>query len=809
MFLVKGRQCAQEMLEQVRGSQLRSLFSLFALLLTPLFHLEASSTSGTTRAVLIDGIVTTGASSGSNTLDWELDEVFEGFAASVNWYMTWDDTNLYVGRMGGSNGEASILQVHADYSGSSTSNRAKDYDFTAPEASRMGGVNFAAYLKDSYHDYYTWASGAWVLGSVPLTPIFTQQGGTAHMELAIPWDAVTGGNGKPMNIRLVLYQVVPPGNCSPVYSFLYGESPWGTGLANDGPNMGVNDGIPTSPRQPGGCGVGQDTLTRWWGCYPVIGGVGSNGWMATQPTAGPDTTLCENATAYIMQGNPPPATAVGTWSVVSQPAGSGIVNFIDPHSPTTFVQNLNGLGTYTFVWDINYGGCPSLPDTMRITRLALPPIAQTGPSLILACDQDTATITANGPGQALGQWSLVSGQGAIISPNDSITALTNLGYGVNTFEWSIVAGGSCPASAAQLTVTRYAPIYADAGPDQALCATGTTTMAALNPDLIQTSANGLWTQYNGQTSVIFTDNTLFNSSVTNLDPGDYDFIWTVSNGTCPDARDTVHLTIYSAPISDPGPNVAICSTSPYTLDANDPLSFGPAAIGVWRQLSGPSTLNFSDSTTYNATLSNLAVGTYKILWRISNGPCPPASSILTLVVTQLQHNGLDSIVRPHPNAFDGEVYVRPPLNGDPPFLYSLDGGSYQPEPIFLSLGPGTYTLSILDDNGCEDTLRFTLSPLTDPVEPPLPDPLFIPEGFSPNGDAVNDTWEILGIEAYPQAHVEIYNIWGGLVYQSTGAYTPWNGQHNGQDLQQATYYYVVDLRSPDHPVYRGAISLFR
>ena len=37
--------------------------------------------------------------------------------------------------------------------------------------------------------------------------------------------------------------------------------------------------------------------------------------------------------------------------------------------------------------------------------------------------------------------------------------------------------------------------------------------------------------------------------------------------------------------------------------------------------------------------------------------------------------------------------------------------------------------------------------------------LFIPEGFSPDGNGVNDTWHISGIERYPNNRVEIYNRW--------------------------------------------------
>ena len=47
-------------------------------------------------------------------------------------------------------------------------------------------------------------------------------------------------------------------------------------------------------------------------------------------------------------------------------------------------------------------------------------------------------------------------------------------------------------------------------------------------------------------------------------------------------------------------------------------------------------------------------------------------------------------------------------------------------------------------------------------------------GFSPNGDGVNDFWEIKGIENSPQNTVNIYNRWGDLVFSITN----YNNQEN-------------------------------
>lgn len=72
--------------------------------------------------------------------------------------------------------------------------------------------------------------------------------------------------------------------------------------------------------------------------------------------------------------------------------------------------------------------------------------------------------------------------------------------------------------------------------------------------------------------------------------------------------------------------------------------------------------------------------------------------------------------------------------------------------------------------------------------------IWIPTGFSPNNDAVNDLFQIQNIEKYPGNRVEVYNRWGSLVYEADdyGIAEPlWDGTVDGKDLPMATYYYVV------------------
>lgn len=73
--------------------------------------------------------------------------------------------------------------------------------------------------------------------------------------------------------------------------------------------------------------------------------------------------------------------------------------------------------------------------------------------------------------------------------------------------------------------------------------------------------------------------------------------------------------------------------------------------------------------------------------------------------------------------------------------------------------------------------------------------LKLPNAISPNGDGVNDTWKLTGIESYPTANVQIYTRAGQKVFESIGYAMPFNGVYNGTPLAAGTYYYIINLNT--------------
>ncbi len=75
--------------------------------------------------------------------------------------------------------------------------------------------------------------------------------------------------------------------------------------------------------------------------------------------------------------------------------------------------------------------------------------------------------------------------------------------------------------------------------------------------------------------------------------------------------------------------------------------------------------------------------------------------------------------------------------------------------------------------------------------------LRIPDGFSPNGDGINDFFVIENAGAR-EVNLEVYNRWGNRVYRSADYKNNWNGKctegiHIGDDLPVGTYYYIIKM----------------
>ena len=87
---------------------------------------------------------------------------------------------------------------------------------------------------------------------------------------------------------------------------------------------------------------------------------------------------------------------------------------------------------------------------------------------------------------------------------------------------------------------------------------------------------------------------------------------------------------------------------------------------------------------------------------------------------------------------------------------------------------------------------------------------YAPNAFSPNGDGVNDAWFVMGFHLR-HFHLQIYDRWGKLLFESRNLEDGWDGTHQGRPVQEGVYTYVV--RGTDFngvgKTFGGTVTLMR
>ncbi|MEC8968242.1 MAG: gliding motility-associated C-terminal domain-containing protein [Bacteroidota bacterium] len=84
--------------------------------------------------------------------------------------------------------------------------------------------------------------------------------------------------------------------------------------------------------------------------------------------------------------------------------------------------------------------------------------------------------------------------------------------------------------------------------------------------------------------------------------------------------------------------------------------------------------------------------------------------------------------------------------------------------------------------------------------------IFIPNGFSPNADGINDTFGVEGARANVDYEIQIVNRWGELIFVSSDIFETWDGSFAGKPVIEGTYFYFIDLAGFK---YKGFIELKR
>jgi gliding motility-associated-like protein len=207
---------------------------------------------------------------------------------------------------------------------------------------------------------------------------------------------------------------------------------------------------------------------------------------------------------------------------------------------------------------------------------------------------------------------------------------------------------------------------------------------------------------------------------------------------------------------------------------------------------------WSDGAT-GRTRSNLSSGFYEIIITDMNS-CYADTSIY---LTQPDSMKLTFIVKESscPDMPDGAIQLNV-TGGVAGTGYKYKWSDNSTSQNVTDILRGLYKVTVTDDNMCTVSDSVSISTLREIC-------LIIPNAISPNGDIINDEWNIGLKELYPELEIKIFNRWGELVWKSEKGYPdPWDGRSRGRVLPVDSYHYIIDLHNGTKP-YIGTITIVK
>ena len=191
-------------------------------------------------------------------------------------------------------------------------------------------------------------------------------------------------------------------------------------------------------------------------------------------------------------------------------------------------------------------------------------------------------------------------------------------------------------------------------------------------------------------------------------------------------------------------------------------------------------------------------GTYEVFASTTNG-----TLCLKSISIQLLSSEIAKVTQKDLNVVDlegdtGSVEIDKNNLGVGDYEFAIDDslGLYKDTPYFDNLLPGIHNIYVRDKNNCG---------LTEIESSILGHMKF----FSPNGDGVNDYWNVLGVNEnfQPKTRVYIYDRRGKLLKDLSPLSKGWDGTYNGLSLPQDDYWFSVYFENGKS--YSGHFSLLR
>ena len=88
-----------------------------------------------------------------------------------------------------------------------------------------------------------------------------------------------------------------------------------------------------------------------------------------------------------------------------------------------------------------------------------------------------------------------------------------------------------------------------------------------------------------------------------------------------------------------------------------------------------------------------------------------------------------------------------------------------------------------------------------------------PHFFTPNGDGINDTWNVWDLsDDQPNAEILIFDRYGKLIKQIIPGGNGWNGTYNGHELPSTDYWFTIRFKDGpnlEERIFKSHFSLKR
>lgn len=252
----------------------------------------------------------------------------------------------------------------------------------------------------------------------------------------------------------------------------------------------------------------------------------------------------------------------------------------------------------------------------------------------------------------------------------------------------------------------------------------------------------------------------------------------------------VPFTLKASPVVtfDPAPVFCI-ESQPYKLI---PKLNGPVGSGVF------SGAGVSADGVFNPAVSNAGIFDIRYIYKTADACADTVVQQVKVEASPLVSLGPDFTM------LEGTKHVLKPVVNDNNLSYKwtpstgLDHDDIA-NPVASPVQDITYQVVVTSAHGCQAMASVSVKVLKF---------LVVPNVFTPNGDGVNDIWNVKYLESYPNNKVDVYNRFGEKVYSSIGYSVPWDGKYKGSYLPPGTYYYIIDPKN-GREVIAGNVTIIR